>query len=132
MRDKFGKGFSLGDQFFHDEHFEGHHHLKAGGYRRKKHHHGAKTFRRGRAIEFLNRLHVKRATLKQQLAAPELQSINHVLVGELKAIEMVINEFTQLFDIHEEEIEQYDSLTDGKDKSGEESATEDEETQSDQ
>ncbi|MGG3964198.1 hypothetical protein [Heyndrickxia faecalis] len=72
--------------------------------RRKHHHHGAKTFRRGRAIEFLNRLNIKRDTLKEQLATPELQSINPVIVGELKAIEMVINEFTELFEIREEEI----------------------------
>lgn len=72
--------------------------------RRKHHYHGAKTFRRGRAIEFLNRLNIKRNTLKEQLATPELQSINPVIVGELKAIEMVINEFTELFEIREEEI----------------------------
>ncbi len=67
-------------------------------------HRGAKTFRRRRALEFLERLYVKRATLKQQLQTPELQPIHPVLTGELKAIEMVMNEFIQLFDIHEEEL----------------------------
>ncbi|QQZ08740.1 hypothetical protein [Heyndrickxia vini] len=73
--------------------------------KRKEHHMhgrgGAKTFRRGRAIAFLETLNLKRTTLKQQLETPELQTINPILVGELKAIEMVINEFVQLFELHE-------------------------------
>ncbi|WP_100407817.1 hypothetical protein [Bacillus solitudinis] len=64
---------------------------------------GAKTFRRGRAIAFLEMMNLKRSTLKQQLDTPELQSINPILVGELKAIDMVINEFMQLFELHESE-----------------------------
>lgn len=75
------------------------------GHKRKDHHMhgrgGAKTFRRGRAIAFLETLNLKRTTLKQQLETPELQTINPILVGELKAIEMVINEFVQLFELHE-------------------------------
>ncbi len=62
---------------------------------------GAKTFRRGRAIAFLERLNVRRDTLKKQLETPELQTIHPHLVGELKAIEMVIDEFIQLFELHE-------------------------------
>lgn len=64
---------------------------------------GAKTFRRGKAISFLEMLHVKRATIKQQLEQPEFQSIQQILVGELKAIDLVIQEFCQLFDIQENE-----------------------------
>ncbi|MEH7117672.1 hypothetical protein V7128_09675 [Neobacillus vireti] len=75
------------------------------GNRHKKdhdhHHRGAKTFRRGRAIAFLEMMNLKRSTLKQQLEAPEFQSIQPILIGELKAIEMVINEFVQLFELHE-------------------------------
>lgn len=73
-------------------------------HRRKDHsphHRGAKTFRRGRAIAFLEMMNLKRNTLKQQLESPELQSINPILVGELKAIELVINEFVQLFELYE-------------------------------
>ncbi|HEY9576146.1 MAG TPA: hypothetical protein VIR64_00585, partial [Pseudobacillus sp.] len=44
------------------------------------------------------------STIKQQLEEPEFQSINQILVGELKAIDMVINEFVQLFEIHESEV----------------------------
>ncbi|WP_078548442.1 hypothetical protein [Litchfieldia alkalitelluris] len=77
-------------------------------HKRKEHHSqqrggGAKTFRRGRAIAFLEMMNLKRATLKQQLDAPEFQTIHQILVGELKAIDMVINEFSQLFEIHESE-----------------------------
>lgn len=71
-----------------------------GGGKRKDCQRGPQTYRRGRAIEFLERMHVKRETLKQQLEAEEFQSIHPILLGELKAIEMVINEFMQLFDLH--------------------------------
>lgn len=83
-------------------HKEKHHH---DGHKRKdhSHHRGAKTFRRGRAIAFLEMMNLKRSTLKQQLESPELQSINPILVGELKAIDMVINEFVHLFELHEME-----------------------------
>ncbi|USG63295.1 hypothetical protein NDK47_13965 [Brevibacillus ruminantium] len=64
---------------------------------------GPKTFRRGRAIAFLENMNLKRSTIKQQLEEPEFQSIHQILVGELKAIDMVINEFIQLFEIHENE-----------------------------
>ncbi len=65
---------------------------------------GPKTFRRGRAIAFLERMHLKRSTIKQQLEQPEFQSIQPILVGELKAIDMVISEFIQLFEINEDEM----------------------------
>jgi len=65
------------------------------------HHRGAKTFRRGRAITFLERMELKCSTIKKQLEMPELQTINPILVGELKAIDMVIDEFVQLFELYE-------------------------------
>jgi len=87
--------------------FEGHresrrHHGDRG--KEHAHHRGAKTFRRGRAIAFLERLKVKRATIMEQLEKPEFQSIQQVLVGELKATDMVMNEFIQLFEIEESEV----------------------------
>lgn len=89
---------------FKDFKKEGHH--RGERHKGKDHsgHRGAKTFRRGRAIAFLEMMNLKRSTLKQQLETPELQSINPILVGELKAIDMVINEFIQLFEIHESEV----------------------------
>lgn len=75
------------------------------GHKRRghHHHHGAQTFRRGRALDFLERLNVKRTTLKQQLDSPEYHEIKQVILGELKAIEMVIDEFTKQFELHEAE-----------------------------
>lgn len=70
----------------------------------RRHGHGAKTFRRGRAIEFLNRLNVKQATLKKQLETPELQAASPIIAGELKAIEAIIDEFTDLFEINPDEL----------------------------
>ena len=83
---------------FNDLTHEGHH--------RGEHHRGPKTFRRGRAIAFLEMMKIKRSTIKQQLEQPEFQSINQILIGELKAMDMVINEFVQIFEIREgEEVE---------------------------
>ncbi|WP_251028614.1 hypothetical protein [Bacillus sp. ISL-18] len=82
-----------------DFHPRGKHHRKDHDH----HHRGAKTFRRGRAIAFLEMMNLKRSTLKRQLDAPEFHSIKPILIGELKALEMVINEFVQLFELHEVE-----------------------------
>ncbi|MFC0560569.1 hypothetical protein [Halalkalibacter alkalisediminis] len=91
---------------FNDFKKEGHHrgerHKGRGDFSQ---HRGPKTFRRGRAIAFLEMMNLKRSTIKQQLEQAEFQSIQQILVGELKAIDMVINEFVQLFEIHETEIE---------------------------
>jgi hypothetical protein len=83
-----------------DSHMKGEKH-RGGGHKGRRHHHGAQTFRRGRALEFLERLNVKRITLKQQLEAPEFQEIKQIILGELKAIELIIDEFTKHFEIYE-------------------------------
>ncbi|KXZ20500.1 hypothetical protein AXI59_07740 [Bacillus nakamurai] len=82
---------------------EGHHRGERSKGKGSSQQHGPKTFRRGRAIAFLEMLHLKRSTIKQQLDQPEFQTIHQMLVGELKAIDMVINEFSQVFEIHESE-----------------------------
>lgn len=86
-------------EFREERHHRGGRHRGSDG----SHQRGPKTFRRGRAIAFLEMMNLKRATIKQQLEQPEFQSIQPILVGELKAIDMVINEFIQLFEIHESE-----------------------------
>lgn len=63
---------------------------------------GAKTFRRARALLFLQKLEVQRDALKKQLETPELQSINPIIVGELKAVEMMMAEFIATFELQEE------------------------------
>ena len=65
--------------------------------------HGAKTFRRGRALAFYDMMNLKSNALKKQLETPELQSINPILVGELKAVETLMEEFAQLFELYEVE-----------------------------
>jgi hypothetical protein len=99
-----GRGFIIKNENFKDIKREGHHrgeHHK--GKEHGSHHRGPKTFRRGRAIAFLEMMNLKRSTIKEQLDKPEFQSINQILVGELKAIDMLINEFIQLFEIQESE-----------------------------
>ncbi|WGU96093.1 hypothetical protein QJQ58_07535 [Paenibacillus dendritiformis] len=88
---------------FRDFKKEGHHRGERHKGRGASHQHGPKTFRRGRALAFLEMMNLKRSTIKQQLDQPEFQSIHQILVGELKAIDMVINEFIELFEIHESE-----------------------------
>ncbi|MFD6439717.1 hypothetical protein ACFWDG_07855 [Peribacillus sp. NPDC060186] len=88
------------EKFKKDEHHDGRHYK---GKDHGSHHRGPKTFRRGRAIAFLEMMNLKRSTIKEQLDKPEFQSINQILVGELKAIDMLINEFIQLFEIQESE-----------------------------
>lgn len=65
--------------------------------------HGAKTFRRGRALAFYDMMNMKSNALKKQLETPELQSINPILVGELKAVGTLMEEFAQLFELYEVE-----------------------------
>lgn len=88
-------------------------------HRGKRHHHGAKTFRRGRAMDFLERLKVKRSTLKQQLEADQYQEIKQVILGELKAIEAVIDEYTKHFELHEAIVEKGACQIDSEEKNKE-------------
>lgn len=79
-----------GGRFYHDE--------MPGYYRNGT---GASTFRRGKLLNFLERLYVRKATLKKQLEQEEYQSMQETLKGELKALETVINELIQEFDLNE-------------------------------
>ncbi|MFD1852223.1 hypothetical protein D8M05_10455 [Oceanobacillus bengalensis] len=63
----------------------------------------------GRAITFLERMNLRRSTLRKQLETPELQSIHPILVGEQKAVEMVIDEFESETDNNRNEIPLSDS-----------------------
>ncbi|WP_206831877.1 hypothetical protein [Alicyclobacillus fructus] len=63
------------------------------------HHGGPQTFRRGRALQFLEFLDVRRSTLLRQLEQPEFADIRPVLTGELKAVESIRDEFIAMFDL---------------------------------
>ncbi|WP_454191015.1 hypothetical protein [Paenibacillus sp. Marseille-Q7038] len=63
-------------------------------------HKKVQTFRRGRAIAFLEKLQVNRSTLQRQLEDPQFESIKQVISGELKATEMVIDDFIHMFQLH--------------------------------
>lgn len=62
---------------------------------------GAQTFRRGRALHFLERLELKKETLAAQLEENSYESIHPVIAGELKAVDGIIREFVQVFELHE-------------------------------
>ena len=72
---------------------------------------GAKTFRRARALSFLERLEGKRDALKKQLETVELQTLHPSIVGELKAVEEMIAEFVKVFELHEVSIADEDVPT---------------------
>ena len=57
----------------------------------------AQTFRRGRAVMFYQQLETKREMIKRQLEASEFETIRPLLMGELKSIETVIEEFKIAF-----------------------------------
>lgn len=61
----------------------------------------AQTFRRGRALAFLDQLYVKRDSLKRQVNDPDFEAIRQVVSGELKAVDQIIQEYIQAFDLHE-------------------------------
>ncbi|UUZ82403.1 hypothetical protein LJK88_49935 [Paenibacillus sp. P26] len=61
----------------------------------------AQTFRRRRALAFLERLYLMRSTLQRQLNEPEFESIRPVISGELKAVDSVIQEFIYAFELRE-------------------------------
>ena len=62
---------------------------------------GAQTFRRGRALAFYQQLAIRRNTLKTQLECSELQTIHQIIAGELKATEMIMNDFKAAFELAE-------------------------------
>ncbi|MFD1956867.1 hypothetical protein ACFSL6_27560 [Paenibacillus thailandensis] len=87
----------------HREHREHRGHGHKHGMREFAEHHSksAQTFRRGRAIAFLDKLMVNRSTLQRQLNDPQFESIKSVISGELKATETIIEEFIHMFQLHE-------------------------------
>ncbi|MBD3920510.1 hypothetical protein H8B09_17235 [Paenibacillus sp. PR3] len=77
-------------------------HRHGEGHEHGKHRfHSAQTFRRGRALAFLETLSLKRATLLQQLNQPEYEAIKPVISGELKATDAIIQEFIHAFELRE-------------------------------
>ncbi|MNC83916.1 hypothetical protein D3C75_1381530 [compost metagenome] len=56
-------------------------------------------------------LEVKRTTLRQQVEAPEYQEIKPVLLGELKAIELIIDEYIRHFELRRKEEEEPQAQT---------------------
>lgn len=64
------------------------------------------TFRRKRALGFLEMLYVKQEILKGQLQREEFANSRPVIEGELKAVEMIIEEFKNVFQVERSEIEE--------------------------
>ena len=60
----------------------------------------AQTFRRGRAF-LLDNLIVKRETLKKQVNDPDFEAIREVVSGELKAVDQIIQEYIQAFELYD-------------------------------
>ena len=86
---------------------DNHRHGGRHGRRREEGHSGresgkmAQTFRRGRALSFLDHLVVKRETLKKQVNDPDFEAIREVVSGELKAVDQIIQEYIQAFELYD-------------------------------
>lgn len=101
MREGNGSMGKHGHREHGEHHGRGHsrkHHLREG---EGSGHRSAQTFRRGRAVAFLDKLLLNRATLQRQLNEPELEAIKTVISGELKATEAIIEEFIHTFQLQE-------------------------------
>ncbi|MUT68744.1 hypothetical protein [Paenibacillus sp. NEAU-GSW1] len=81
------------EQWELQEHGHHHHH--------HPHHKSAQTFRRGRAVAFLEKLKGNQATLQRQLNDPAFDAIKSVISGELKATESIMDAFIQMFQLHD-------------------------------
>lgn len=81
----------------------------------------AQTFRRGRALAFLEKLTITRATLQRQLGDPAFEAIKPVISGELKATEAIMEEFINVFQLHE--LPEEDNPSEEEASAGEESSS---------
>lgn len=66
----------------------------------------AKTFRRKRALSFLEMLYVKQDVLKSQLKQGEFVESRGIIEGELKAVNQIIEEFKVVFQVEQSELEE--------------------------
>ncbi|QHW32039.1 hypothetical protein GZH47_15290 [Paenibacillus rhizovicinus] len=95
-RGRSGRGHRHGEHGGHGKHGG------RGGHRgRDGHHSAAQTFRRGRALAFLEELRIKRDVLRAQMNDPDMGIIKEVVSGELKAVDEIITRFMHTFELHE-------------------------------
>ena len=59
----------------------------------------SETFRLGKIAGFVQRLETRRSVLHLQLDEPEFQSIRDVIIGQLKALDLVIQELKEEFGV---------------------------------
>lgn len=59
----------------------------------------AQTFRRAKIEDYVTRLLVRKAVLKNQLEQSEYQDSRQLILGELKAVELIIQELAEEFSV---------------------------------
>lgn len=59
----------------------------------------AQTFRRGKIEDYFHRLRVRKAVLKNQIEQKEFETLAAQIRGEIKALDHVIKELAEEFDI---------------------------------
>ncbi|MBP1155089.1 MULTISPECIES: hypothetical protein [unclassified Paenibacillus] len=62
------------------------------------------TFRSGRIAEFVQRLIWRKHALVEQMELPELADMKQITQGQVQALDMVIREMIQEFEIQEEDL----------------------------
>lgn len=60
----------------------------------------ALTFRRAKIEDYLHRLWVRKAVLKNQLEQEEFKSLEQYIKGEIKALDLIIKELADEFNIN--------------------------------
>lgn len=62
------------------------------------------TFRRGRIAEYIRRLIWRQHALSEQLQQPDLAEMKPTIQAQIQALDMVIREMIQEFEIQEEDL----------------------------
>lgn len=75
-----------------------------------------KTFRRGKIEDYFHRLRVRKAVLRNQLEQKEFESLAAQIKGEIKAIDLIVKELAEEFDIDYPEREKLFYPVDSNDK----------------
>jgi hypothetical protein len=64
----------------------------------------AQTFRRVKVITFYRRLYARREELARQLERKEYQNLKETITAEIRALDLVLSELVEEFDLSPEEI----------------------------
>lgn len=59
----------------------------------------AQTFRKGKIEDYIFKLRIRKSVLNNQLKQKEFEKRSEIILGEIKATELIIEELKQNFDV---------------------------------